>query len=162
MRRKDKEITNINDKIAIIAKCKICRLGLSEDNYPYIIPLNYGYIYENEKLTLFFHSAKEGKKIEIIRNNNNACFEMDCDTKLIEGEKACNCSYEFRSITGIGKIIFLETNDEKANGLNNIMKHQTGKEIEYNFTEDELNNVCVYKMIVKEFTGKQKIKHSHS
>ncbi|MDR2718978.1 MAG: pyridoxamine 5'-phosphate oxidase family protein, partial [Treponema sp.] len=53
MRRKDKEIIDANDKIAIISKCKVCRLGLSENNYPYIIPMNYGYTYINEKLTLF-------------------------------------------------------------------------------------------------------------
>ncbi|MCL1814114.1 MAG: pyridoxamine 5'-phosphate oxidase family protein [Treponema sp.] len=157
MRRKDKEITDTNDKIAIIAKCKVCRLGLSENNYPYIIPLNYGYSFENGKLTLFFHGAKEGKKIGIIQNNNNACFEIDCDTKLIEGERSCDYGYEFRSIIGIGKIFFLETNEEKTYGLNYLMKHQTGKDMQYSFTEDELNNVCVYKMAVEEFTGKQKI-----
>ena len=118
MRRKDREITNVNDKIAIISKCKVCRLGLSKNNYPYIIPLNYGYTYENEKLTLFFHGAKEGKKIEIIQNNNNACFEIDCETKLIEGEKPFDYSYEFKSVIGFGKIFFLETKDEKTNGLN--------------------------------------------
>jgi len=41
---------------------------LSENNYPYIVPMNYGYVYENEKLTLFFHGAKEGKKIGILNN----------------------------------------------------------------------------------------------
>jgi len=157
MRRKDKEIADINDKITIIAKCKICRLGLSENNYPYVIPLNYGYMYDNEKLTFYFHSAKEGKKTEIIQNNNNACFEIDCDTKLIEGEKPCNCNYEFKSIIGFGKISPIETNSEKITGLNCLMKHQTGKEAAYDFTENELNSICVYKMTVEEFTGKQKL-----
>jgi len=156
MRRKDREITAIDDKIAVLAQCKVCRLGLSENNYPYIIPLNYGYVYEDSKLTLFFHSAKEGKKIEIIQKNNNACFEIDCDEKLIEGEKACNYSYEFKSIIGFGKIEFLKTTDEKIKALNLLMKHQTGKEIEYKFTENELDKVCIYKMLVEEFTGKQK------
>ena len=157
MRRKDKEITDIYGKMAIIAKCKVCRLGLSDNNYPYVIPLNYGYTYKNETLTLFFHSAKEGKKIDIIQNNNNACFEIDCDTKLIENETPCDCGYEFKSIIGTGKITFLETKEEKTDGLNRIMKHQTGKEAEHDFSENELNSVCVYKMTIEEFTGKQKI-----
>ncbi|MDR0320365.1 MAG: pyridoxamine 5'-phosphate oxidase family protein [Treponema sp.] len=156
MRRKDREITDINDKIAIIEKCKFCRIGLCENNFPYIVPLNYGYNYENDKLTLFFHSALEGKKIDIIKSNNNACFEIDCDTKLIEGEKPCNYSYEFSSITGFGKIIFLETNDEKSDGLKYLMRHQTGREIPHVFSSDELKNVCVFKMVVEEFTGKRK------
>ena len=156
MRRQDREITDINEKINIIKKCKMCRIGLSEHNMPYIVPLNYGYSFENNILTLFFHSALEGKKFDILKNNDNACFEIDCDTKLIEAEKACNYGYAFRSIIGFGKIMILEDAEQKINGLNQIMKHQTEKETVYNFTHNELKNVCVYKMIVEEFTGKQK------
>jgi nitroimidazol reductase NimA-like FMN-containing flavoprotein (pyridoxamine 5'-phosphate oxidase superfamily) len=156
MRRKDKEIVNIDDKINIINKCGVCRLGLSDNNKPYIIPLSYGYSFENNILTLFFHSALEGRKIDIIRNNKNACFEIDCDNKIIEAENPCKYGYAFKSIIGFGEILILETKEEKNNGLNKIMQHQTGKEIEYNFTEEELKNVMVYKMEIKEFTGKQK------
>jgi len=155
MRRKNKEITDINEKLNVIEKCKYCRLGLSENNFPYIIPLNYGYSYENEKLILYFHGAKEGKKIDLILKNNNACFEIDCDTKLVEAENPCNYGYEYKSIIGFGKIILLEENDEKTIGLNYLMKHQTGKDIKYDYSENDLNNVMVYKMLVDEFTGKK-------
>jgi len=157
MRRKDKEITDTNEKLEIIAKCKFCRLGLSENNHPYIVPLNYGFSYDGGKLTLYFHGATEGKKIDIIRKNNNACFEIDCDTKLIEGEKACNYGYEFKSVIGFGKIVFLDTMDEKTAGLNYLMKQQTGEEVKHDFNEDALNRVAVFKMAVDEFTGKQKV-----
>jgi len=156
MRRKDKEIIDINEKLEIITKCKVCRLGLSENNYPYIVPLNYGFSYDDGKLVLYFHCATEGKKIDIIKKNNNACFEIDCDTKLIEGENPCNYGYEFRSIIGFGKISILDTKAEKIDGLNYLMKQQTGKDAKYEFNEDELNNVLVFKMPVEEFTGKQK------
>jgi uncharacterized protein len=157
MRRKDREIISIDEKLEIITKCKICRVGLFDNNYPYIVPLNYGFSYDDEKLTLYFHSAMEGKKIDIIQKNNNACFEIDCDTKLIEGENPCNCGYEYKSIIGFGKIILLGAKDEKINGLNCLMKQQTGKDIRYDFNENELKNVIVLKMLVEEFTGKQKI-----
>jgi len=156
MRRNDKEITDISEKIKVIKKCKVCRLGLSENNNPYIIPLNYGYNFEHNLLTLFFHSALEGKKIDIISNNDNACFEIDCDNKLIEGENACDYGYAFSSIIGFGKIIIIKNADEKKFGLNMIMKHQTEKTIMYNFTDDQLSKVCIYKLVVDEFSGKQK------
>jgi nitroimidazol reductase NimA-like FMN-containing flavoprotein (pyridoxamine 5'-phosphate oxidase superfamily) len=158
MRRKDKEIIDINEKLEIIAKCKVCRLGLSENNYPYIVPLNYGFSYDDEKLTLYFHGAMEGKKFDIIKKNNNACFEIDCDTKLIEGQNPCDYGYEFKSIIGFGKIILLDSKDEKTMGLNYLMKQQTGRDIKHDFNENELNNVIVFKMAVEEFTGKQKKK----
>ena len=155
MRRKDKEITDIDAKIAIIEKCKYCRLGIALDNSPYVIPLNYGYTFENEKLSLFFHSANEGKKIDVLRNNNSACFEVDCDAQLVKGIKACNYGYAFKSIIGYGKITFLESNKEKADGLNQLMKHQTGETKEYTYSDNMLNKVCVLKMDVDEFKGKQ-------
>jgi len=157
MRRKDREITDIDEKIKIIQKCKVCRIGLSEDNMPYILPLNYGYTFENDVLTLFFHGALEGKKLDIIKKNNNACFEIDCDSKLIEGEQACDYSYAYKSIIGFGKIIIMENSDEKIRGLNLLMKHQTEEDITYEFTKEQINNVCVFKMIVESFTGKQKL-----
>jgi nitroimidazol reductase NimA-like FMN-containing flavoprotein (pyridoxamine 5'-phosphate oxidase superfamily) len=156
LRRKDREIINVEDKINIINQCKVCRIGLSENNKPYVIPLNYGYNFTENILTLFFHSANEGKKIDIIKSNNNACFEIDCDTKLIEAKEACAYSYAFKSIIAFGKIIILENEDEKIYGLNKIMENQTGKKEMHNFPKEVLKNVTVYKMIVEEFTGKQK------
>jgi nitroimidazol reductase NimA-like FMN-containing flavoprotein (pyridoxamine 5'-phosphate oxidase superfamily) len=156
MRRKDKEITDVQAKLNVMEKCKVCRIGLSENNMPYIIPLNYGYSFENNTLSLFFHSAKEGRKTDIIKNNNNACFEVDCDNQLIEGEEACDYSYAFKSIIGFGKIIILENLDEKIDGLNKIMKHQTGKDDVFTYSPIKVKNVIIYKMVVDEFTGKQK------
>jgi len=157
MRRKDREITDINEKLTIIQKCKVCRIGLSENNFPYVIPLNYGYTFEKEILTLFFHSAPEGKKLDIIKKNNDACFEIDCDSKLIEGEQACNYGYAYKSIIGFGKIEIIENPDEKIYALNMLMKHQTEKDIAHKFTNDQIKNVCAYKMVVTDYTGKQRI-----
>ena len=156
MRRSDREITDTNEKISVIKKCKVCRIGLSENNIPYVVPLNYGYSFDNDVLTLFFHSVIEGRKMEIIKHNHQACFEMDCDTKLIEAEQPCCYGYEFKSIIGFGKIIVLDSLDEKSYGLNRIMKHQTGKETVYDFTLNQLENVCVFKLVVETFTGKIK------
>ena len=155
MRRKDKEIKDIDEKIAVLQKCKVCRLGLSENSLPYVVPLNYGYDFKDNILTLYFHGATEGKKIDIIKNNNLACFEVDCDTQLIEAEDPCNYSYAYKSIIGFGKIFFLENDSDKSDGLNHIMKHQTDKDTVYNFSPEMLKNVAVYKMVVDEFTGKQ-------
>jgi nitroimidazol reductase NimA-like FMN-containing flavoprotein (pyridoxamine 5'-phosphate oxidase superfamily) len=154
MKRKDKEIIDVNEKIKIIDENKVCRLALSDNNQPYIVPLNYGYSFENNILTLYFHSAAEGKKMEIIKKNKQACFEVDCGGFLIEDEKACKHGYAFKSIIGTGKIIIVDTMDEKIDGLNKLMKHQTGKDQIYDFDENTVRRIIVYKMVVDEFTGK--------
>ena len=157
MRRNDREITNTEELIGIIEKCKVCRLGLSCNNIPYVIPLNFGFSFQYNQLSLFFHSAVQGKKIDIIRDNNNGCFEIDCDSRLVIAEKPCAYGYLFKSVIGFGKIFILNSSAEKTEGLNLIMKHQTGKDIIYNYSDDDLKNVCVYKLVVDSFTGKQKV-----
>ena len=62
MRRKDREISDYSEIIRIIESCSVCRLGLMDENEAYIVPMNFGYIVENKDLTLYFHSAKEGRK----------------------------------------------------------------------------------------------------
>ena len=157
MRRRDRELSDTNEKLAILHTCKVCRIGLSDNNMPYIVPLNYGYTFENNIVTLFFHSAMEGKKLDILKRNNNACFEVDCDTALIESADPCAYGYAYKSIIGFGKIIMLERLDEKKHGLQVIMKHQTEKDTVYDFSDEQVQKVCVYKMIVDEYTGKQRV-----
>jgi nitroimidazol reductase NimA-like FMN-containing flavoprotein (pyridoxamine 5'-phosphate oxidase superfamily) len=156
MRRKEREITSIEDRLAIIARCRVCRLGLSENDNPYVVPLNYGYSFEANVLTLYFHGAGEGRKSDIIRKNNRACFEIDCDGELREGTTACNYGYSFKSVIGFGVVTVSESPEEKNFGLKRIMKHQTGRDMERDFTEAELKTVTVYRMEVREFTGKRK------
>jgi nitroimidazol reductase NimA-like FMN-containing flavoprotein (pyridoxamine 5'-phosphate oxidase superfamily) len=119
--------------------------------------LNYGYSFEDNLLVLYFHGATEGKKMDIIKQNSNACFEIDCEGGLIEGEQPCSYGYMFKSIIGFGRIIIVSSTEEKIAGLNKIMAHQTGKEITYHFSEEALRNVAVFKMAVEEFTGKQRV-----
>ena len=59
MRRKEKEITDIKSIEEIINKAKVCRLALSLDDTPYVVPVCFGYNGE----TIYIHSAKEGQNI---------------------------------------------------------------------------------------------------
>lgn len=152
MRRKDREVTDINDLLNIVEECRICHLGLMDNKGMYIVPLNYGYEYINQNLVLYFHSAQVGRKIDAINQNSNVCVEMDCDHRLIEGEKACDFSFGFKSIIGNGRASIINDYDEKIKGLNLLMKHETQKEFE--FDEKMVQRVSVIKVVVDEFTGK--------
>lgn len=157
MRKKDREITDINEIIKIIKKCKICRLAFFDENYPYIIPLNFGYDYnsKNSKLDLYFHGAKEGKKLDLIRKNNNVAFEMDCSTNLIKGKKPCNYTMEFESLCGNGKLEILK-NTDKIHGLKFIMNQYSDKtHVNADFNEKIVESTAVFKLKVNEITGKK-------
>ena len=155
MRRTDREITGLEEKLDIIHRARVFRLGLAENNQPYVVPLNYGYRFEDGVLVFYFHGAHEGRKIDMIRKNRAACVEIDGDTALItEGEKPCAWSSAYKSIIAFGTITPLETDAEKTDGLNRILRHQTGRDTEYCFSAQELSAVAVFSLTVTEFTGK--------
>ena len=156
MRRSDREISDKTKIIKIIEKCDVCRLGLSDDNIPYVVPLNFGYQYSDGKLTLYFHGASEGKKHEIIAKNPVACFEMDCSHRLVESENAWQYTMEYESVIGSGKISYCTEKPEKTEALRYLMKQYTCDK-DFDFPGHVLDSVTVFKLEVSEFTGKRLI-----
>ncbi len=155
MRRRDREITD-NEKIKeIIKACNCCRLGLNDNGKVYIVPLNFGFTEENEKYTFYFHGAKTGRKLDIIKQNNYAGFEFDTNHEIYtKGDKACDYTARFQSIIGNGKITIIENSNEKMKALLELMKHNTGKS-EWEFDERMIKAVTVFKLEVEEMSCKE-------
>lgn len=129
MRRKDREILGRENIEPILQACKVCRVAMIADGAPYVIPLNFGYMWDETGLTLYFHSGLKGKKIDALRADPRVCFEIDMQDGLTgEGDLACRYSYAFSSIVGYGAVQFAQTNEEKRRGFDIIMKHQTGRD----------------------------------
>ncbi|MEA3470881.1 MAG: pyridoxamine 5'-phosphate oxidase family protein, partial [Thermodesulfobacteriota bacterium] len=127
MRRKDKEITDRDIIDSIIIESKVCRLGLSEENQSYIVPLSFGY----DGSSLYFHGFPEGKKIDILRKNSNVCFEFDSDSEPIQSDSACSWSVRYKSVIGYGKARFIEDIDSKIRALEIIMGHYSEQSFAY-------------------------------
>lgn len=154
MRRKDREITDLNKIEEVISSCHCCRLGFNDEGQVYIVPLNFGYFKEDGKYIFYFHGAKEGRKIDIIKKNPYVGFELDTNYKLQSADIACNYSAAFQSVIGNGIVAFVENMEEKKKGLIAIMKHNTGKS-DWNFNDKMLDTVCVFKLIVNELSCKE-------
>lgn len=135
MRRKDREVTDQEEIQQIFDECKVCRIGIMDEDGPYIVPMNYGYAKEEGKVILYFHGAREGKKIDLIKKNPKVGIELDYKHELVEGRLACQYSYRFASVIGKGTASIIDNPKEKLKALNIIMRHQTGK----NFDEFQKN-----------------------
>ena len=149
MRRSEREITDRTEIEEIIRKASICRLALSDNGTPYIVPVCFGY--END--TLYFHSATEGRKLDILKRNNRVCFEMDIETKLAMAEKGCTCGMKYRSVIGFGTASVVEDQAGKQKGLDTIMRQYSGPEGDY--SQEALNRTTVIKVEIESLTGKQ-------
>jgi len=149
MRRKEKEIIEASAIEAIITKSLVCRLALSDDNSPYIVPLCFGY----KDNVLYFHGSLKGKKIDIIRKNQKVCFEFDTNTEIVKAEDACRWSMKYRSVIGFGKAVLLEDIEEKRKALNIIMSQYSDRTFQFN--DDTLKKSGVIKVEIESMTGKQ-------
>jgi nitroimidazol reductase NimA-like FMN-containing flavoprotein (pyridoxamine 5'-phosphate oxidase superfamily) len=149
LRRKDKEITDIGEIESIIRKSLVCRLGLADVDTPYIVPLCFGY----DNNTLYFHSAKEGRKIEIIKRNNAVCFEFDIDSEIKSGKDACAWGMKYRSVIGYGTATLIEDPEEKRKALDVIMAQYADGAFEY--SEKAFGKALVIKVEIESMTGKK-------
>jgi len=153
MRREDRRA----EPVGIIEQCKVCRIAMIAEGEPYIVPLNFGFEQKGERVSLYFHSAPEGRKISAMQGGVRVCFELDCEHKLFgEGDsaEACSYSFEYASVIGYGTVHFIETLDEKKRALGHIMKHQTGRD-EFTFGDRAVENICVFKLRVESMDGKR-------
>lgn len=152
MRRKDREVIDIAEIFEIIKKCNCCRLAFFDEEYPYIVPMNFGASFDNNKIVLYFHCANKGKKLDLINVNSNVSFEMDCSHKLITGDIACDYSMEYESVMGNGVVSFI--NENKVEALTLLMKSYS-KRKDFAFSEKELSAVTIFKIEVVNITGKK-------
>jgi uncharacterized protein len=150
MRRGEKEIRSRERLDEIIGRCDVCRLGLTLGDVPYIIPVSFGY--DGERL--FFHTAREGRKIDFLTSGNPVCFEFERGVKVM-GSAALACSWtcSFQSVIGYGRVIEIAEAQEKEEGLNCIMRHYSGRE--WSFEQARLAATRVWRVAIETLSGKE-------
>jgi nitroimidazol reductase NimA-like FMN-containing flavoprotein (pyridoxamine 5'-phosphate oxidase superfamily) len=155
MRRNDREV---KDKALIeqfIAKEQIIRIAFYDNGDLYIVPLNYGFIYENDKYVFYFHGAKAGRKFELSKSSPMVGFEIDGAYELLQADVACDYSAKFQSIIGTGRLSIIEDHEEKIKGLNTMMSHISGKS-EWDYSKDMVDAVAVFRLDVDKLSCKAK------
>lgn len=149
MRRKEREINDLKAIELIITTSQVCRLALSDGDQPYIVPLCFGY----RDNALYFHSAIEGKKIEIIRKNPNVCFEFEKDVDLVRADIPCGWGMKYQSVIGFGHASVIEDAEDKMDAAKIIMSQYSDHEFEFN--KDSLNKALIIKVEISGMTGKK-------
>jgi nitroimidazol reductase NimA-like FMN-containing flavoprotein (pyridoxamine 5'-phosphate oxidase superfamily) len=144
-----KEIIEDRDTIeSIIRRAPVCRIALSDEGQPYVVPVCFGY----EHGTLYFHSAPSGRKLDILGKNNAVCFELDLDHETVRAEDACNWSIKYRSVVGFGRAFVVKEPEEKKKALDVIVAHYGGDPAAY--PEPTLKKTAVVRVEIHSMTGK--------
>lgn len=152
MRRAERRVADEAGIRAILDRCQVCRLALWDEVGPYIVPMSYGYRWDVGGLKLYFHCAAEGRKLDALRRDPRAAFEMDADYEVIGSESACDYTCAYMSVTGAGMLRVVERPQEACEALTCLMRRQTG--MDFSFTPAMLGGVCVLCLDVQSVCGK--------
>lgn len=128
-------------------------IALNDDGFPYMVPLNFGMDIEDGQLYLYFHCAMQGKKLDLIRKDNRATFEMDCDHNFILYDERMSCTMGYSSVVGHGIIEFVEE-EKKYEALKILMRQYHAEDFQFN--TDMIKVTTVLKMKVLDITGKHR------
>jgi len=153
MRRSDREVKDIEGIEEILLLCKTCHVAMVDDGEPYVVPLSYGYRFVGGAMELYFHSAAEGRKLDVLKRSNSVCFEISYEGEPICSENPCKSGCHFASVIGLGKASFIENEKEKCEALSMLYKRQSGMDVTFN--AGQAQSVCVFKITSTKFTGKK-------
>ena len=152
--KRERQVTDPDQILRILDTAKVLNLGLSVNDEPYVVPMNYGYRMEDGKLTLYLHSAVKGKKLDMVQANPKVFFSMDCDRMPFEGRVPCQYGMVYSSIMGRGTATLVEDVEEKKQAMTLLMKTQTGKD--FTFEDRLVTIVTVIRIDVAEYTAKHR------
>lgn len=150
MRRKDKEITDIELIEKVIKEAEVIRIAMVDDGMPYLVAINYAYA----DGVIYMHSAKEGRKIDILKKNNKVAFQADKDVELRLDKEACRCGTRYLSVFGTGSAFFVTDKEERKIALDAIMTRYTGG-LSFEYSEEVLERTLVIKVCIDSMTGKK-------
>jgi len=146
-------MTSQDEKIKqIIDKCDVCYIAMvDEDNMPYLLPFNFGF----DKNCIYLHSAKTGKKIDVLKINPNVCIAFSTDHLLLYQNENVACSFRMksRSVIAYGQVKFINDYEEKIKVLNIIMKKYTGRSFTY--STPAVKNVEIFIVPIDTVTVKE-------
>ena len=154
MTKRERQVTDPAGIRHILDTGKVLHLGLSVNDEPYVVPMNYGYTLEEGKLVIYLHSAVRGKKLDMVQANPKVFFSIDCDRMPFEGRVPCQYGMVYSSIMGRGTATLVEDPEAKMEAMSIFMKSQTGKD--FTFNERLVSIVTVIRIDVAEYTAKHR------
>ena len=154
MRRKDREVTDPQEIFDILKRCDTVRIAVYGEEYPYIVPVSFGTEMIVGKAVVYFHCAREGLKVDLIRANPRVCVEGDIFIKIEPTDHGITTRYE--SVIGFGACRFVEDMDEIVHGLKVLTEHYGY----YNYPLERcrgIEHLFVGKIVLDEMTGKRNL-----
>jgi len=153
VRRTDREIVDADEINAILRSGKFATIAMAREDEPYVVSLSYGY--DEAISSLYFHCARDGRKIDILRENPKVCATVILDDGYVDG----NCEHVFKSVVIHGTMHIIEDIDDKRHALRVLLGHLESNphtHLEKSLPDDEAyRKVGVLQLCIVEMTAKR-------
>lgn len=100
VRLQKRECTDKSRIEAFLAHAQTGFLGLSDGRFPYVVPFNFVKVGE----TIYFHGAGEGRKLSIMRSNNECCFTVSEQYGTITDPVPAKTDTAYMSVMAFGAL----------------------------------------------------------
>ena len=154
MRRKEREVVDFSEMLDILSRCQTIRMGMKGSDFPYVVPISFGFEVVNGQIIIYAHGAPKGLKNEYLSADNRVCVEADIFHVIEKTEMGITTRYE--SIIGFGRYETVTSQEEKINGLKLMTER-------YGFSDYPLErcrgleNANVFKIVLEKITGKRNL-----
>lgn len=121
-----------------------------ENGYPYALPMNF--YYDEGRETVYFHGAREGAKVDLLKQNDKVCFTLHDDGFIPDGEWA----YRLTSVVIRGRIRFVTNYDEAVRAIQalGLKYYPTRESVDAAITRS-MGRVAVMALSIDHMTGKR-------
>jgi hypothetical protein len=151
MRRAEKEVVDRVAMDTILASARILFLAIPDEPAPYVLPVCFGIDHD----TLYVHSARVGRKIELLQRHPIVGFSACTEMEIIAGDSACDFTSTAQSVIGTGRVRIVEREEERRRGLDSIMRHYAEAILEHPFYRPgSLSRTCVLALEIATMRGK--------
>ncbi len=144
-------IENREEIDKIIRACKTCYLAMSDNDFPYVLPMNFAL----DGNSVIMHSAQSGRMWETLKRNPNVCINWIIGEDLAWQDVKVGCSYRVKSKSVLveGKVEFVDDFDEKTRCMNLMMGQYSDRE--FKFSKPAIENVGIIKVAIKKISAKE-------
>jgi len=149
-RRKDRTMNDSGEMDRLLDRMPVGRLGMSTDDGPYVVPVNF--IYADE--CIYFHSGLKGKKVEALRTDPRVCFVVDEPGPQVTWEQGCGITQIYESVMCFGKAEFIKDISERRRILEMLISKYLPGNNHVTLLDKNVKNTAVVRLRIEQMTGK--------
>jgi hypothetical protein len=151
MRRSDKEITDRATLERILKTTQYITVAMTKDNEPYLVSLSHGY--DDKQHCIYFHCAKEGKKLDYLQANPTVWGQALIDEGYCQGE----CDHRYATVMFKGNVTFIEDREQKWRALSAMTRQldENAEELIYRREQEGVDSAIIGRIDIEYMTGKK-------